>query len=83
MPQPIPATNTSIDVGVLGKILAQANKDFVAALATQGTIKTSPLKLHPFSGSHLKENVSFEQWTYEVRIALKTHTEGSRREAMI
>ena len=83
MPQPIPAHNTSFDVAELGKTLAQANKDFVAALATQGMIKTSPLKLHPFSGSHLKEDVSFEQWAYEVRLALKTHTEGSVREAMI
>ena len=55
----------------------------MATLATQGMIKTSPLNLHPFSGSHLKEDVSFEQWAYEVRLALKTHTEGSVREAMI
>lgn len=82
-PQPIPPQNTSFDVEELGKTLAKANKDFVAALATQGMIKTSPLKLHPFSGSHLKEDVSFEQWAYEVRLALKTHTEGSVREAMI
>lgn len=82
-PQPIPPQNTSFDVEELGKTLAKANKEFVAALATQGMIKTSPLKLHPFSGSHLKEDVSFEQWAYEVRLALKTHTEGSVREAMI
>ena len=83
MPQPIPAHNASFDVAELGKTLAKANKDFVAALATQGMIKTSRLKLHPFSGSHLKEDVSFEQWAYEVRLALKTHTEGSVREAII
>ena len=82
-PQPIPPRNTSFDVEELGKTLAKANKDFVAALATQGMIKTSPLKLHPFSGSHLKEDVSFEQWSYEVRLAIKTHTELSVREAMI
>ena len=82
-PQPIPPQNTSFDVEELGKILAKANKEFVAALATQGMIKTSPLKLHPLSGGHLKEDVSFEQWAYEVRLALKTHTEGSVREAMI
>ena len=82
-PQPIPQENTSFDVEELGKTLAKANKEFVTALATQGMIKTSPLKLHPFSGSHLKEDVSFEQWAYEVRLALKTHTEGSVREAMI
>ena len=82
-PQLISPQNTSFDVEELGKTLAKANKDFVAALATQGMIKTSPLKLHQFSGSHLKEDVSFGQWAYEVRLALKTHTEGSVREDMI
>ena len=39
--------------------------------------------LHPFSGENHKEDVTFEQWNYEVRQYLNTHTEESVKEAMI
>ena len=67
----------------MGEAIAKSNQDFLTALTSRGIIKSSPPKLHPFSGENHKEDVTFEQWNYEVRQYLKTHTEESVKEAMI
>ena len=79
---PIPG-ESFVDTEKLGGAIAKSNQDFLTALTSRGIVKSSPSKLHPFSGENHKENVTFEQWNYEVRQYLKTHTEESVKEAMI
>ena len=50
---------------------------------TKGLLKTTPPKLHPFSGEQLREDVPYEQWEYEVKKALQSHTEKSVCEATV
>ena len=79
---PIPG-ESFVDTEKLGEAIAKSNQDFLTALTSRGIVKSSPPKLHPFSGENHKEDVTFEQWNYEVRQYLKTHTEESVKEAMI
>ena len=79
---PIPG-ESFVDTEKLGQAIAKSNQDFLTALTSRGIVKSSPPKLHPFSGENHKEDVTFEQWNYEVRQYLKTHTEESVKEAMI
>ena len=72
-----------MDTEKLGKAIAKSNQDFLTALTSRGIVKSSPPKLHPFSGENHKEDVTFKQWNYEVRQYLKTHIEESVKEAMI
>ena len=82
--EPIPAPErSSIDHEELGKTLAKCNQDFLAEIMTKGLLKTTPPKLHPFSGEQLREDVPYEQWEYEVKKALQSHTEKSVCEAMV
>lgn len=80
--EPEPQEKSSIDSEELGRALAKANQEFLVSLTQKGVIKTTPPRLHPFSGENLKDDVSFEQWAFEIRQCLKTHTEGSVKEAM-
>ena len=83
-PEPIPTPEKSvIDHEELGKTLAKCNQDFLAEIMTKGLLKTTPPKLHPFSGEQLREDVPYEQWEYEVKKALQSHTEKSVCEAMV
>ena len=50
---------------------------------TKGLLQNTPPKLHPFSGEQLREDVPYEQWGYEVKKALQSHTEKSVYEAMV
>ena len=79
---PIPG-ESFVDTEKLGEAIAKSNQDFLTALTSRGIVKSSPPKLHPFSGENHKEDVTFEQWNYEVRQYLKTHTEESVKGAMI
>ena len=82
--EPIPAPERStIDHEELGKTLAKCNQDCLAEIITIGLLKTTPPKLHPFSGEQLREDVPYEQWEYEVKKALQSHTEKSVYEAMV
>lgn len=82
--EPIPTPERStIDHEELGKTLAKCNQDFLAEIMTKGLLKTTPPKLHPFSGEQLREDVPYEQWEYEVKKALQSHTEKSVCEAMV
>ena len=82
--EPIPAPERStIDHEELGKTLAKCNQDFLAEIMTKGLLKTTPPKLHPFSGEQLREDVPYEQCEYEVKKALQSHTEKSVCEAMV
>ena len=71
---PTPERST-IDHEELGKTLAKCNQDFLAEIMTKGLLKNTPPKLHPFSGEQLREDVPYEQWEYEVKKALQSHTE--------
>ena len=64
--EPVPERST-IDHKELGKTLAKCNQDFLAEIMTKGLLKTTPPKLHPFSGEQLREDVPYEQWEYEVK----------------
>ena len=55
--------------------LARCNQDFLAEIMTKGLLKTTPPKLHPFSGEQLRGDVPYEQLEYEVKKALQSHTE--------
>ena len=79
---PIPG-ESFVDTEKLREAIAKSNQDFLTALTSKGIVKSSPPKLHPFSGEKHKEDVTFEQWNYEVRQYLKTHTEESVKKAMI
>ena len=79
---PTPERST-IDHEELGKTLAKCNQDFLAEIMTKGLLKNTPPKLHPFSGEQLREDVPYEQWEYEVKKALQSHTEKSVCEAMV
>ena len=80
---PTPTEKSIIDHEELGKTLARCNQDFLAEIMTKGLLKTTPPKLHPFSGEQLREDVPYEQWEYEVKKALQSHTEKSVCEAMV
>ena len=82
-PTPTPTEKSIIDHEELGKTLARCNQDFLAEIMTKGLLKTTPPKLHPFSGEQLREDVPYEQWEYEVKKALQSHTEKSVCEAMV
>ena len=82
-PTPTPTGQSIIDHEELGKTLARCNQDFLAEIMTKGLLKTTPPKLHPFSGEQLREDVPYEQWEYEVKKALQSHTEKSVCEAMV
>ena len=79
---PVPG-ESFVDTEKLGEVIAKSNQQFLTSLTSRGIVKSSPPKLHPFSGDKHKEDVTFEQWSYEVRQYLKTHTENSVKEAMI
>ena len=79
---PLPG-ESFVDTEKLGEAIAKSNQQFLTSLTAKGIVKSSPPKLHPFSGEKHKEDVTFEQWSYEVRQYLKTHTEDSVKEAMI
>ena len=84
IPGSIPVPGESfVDTEKLGEAIAKSNQDFLTALTSRWIVKSSPPKLHPFSDEKHKEDVTFEQWSYEVRQYLKTHTEESVKEAMI
>ena len=82
-PTPTPTEKFIIDHEELGKTLARCNQDFLAAIMTKGLLKSTPPKLHPFSGEQLREDVPYEQWEYEVKKALQSHTEKSVCEALV
>ena len=69
---PIPG-ESFVDTEKLGEAIAKSNQDFLTALTSRGIVKSSPPKLHPFSGKSHKEDVTFEQWNYEVRLLKNTH----------
>ena len=74
-PEPTFSSEKSIiDHEELGKTLAKCNQEFLADIMTKGLLKTTPPKLHPFSGEQLREDVPYEQWEFEVKKALQSHT---------
>ena len=83
-PEPTFSSEKSIiDHEELGKTLAKCNQEFLADIMTKGLLKTTPPKLHPFSGEQLREDVPYEQWEFEVKKALQSHTEKSVCKAMV
>ena len=73
-PTPTPTEKSIIDHEELGKTLARCNQDFLAEIMTKGLLKTT---------EQLREDVPYEQWEYEVKKALQSHTEKSICEAMV
>ena len=55
---PIPG-ESFVDTEKLGEAIAKSNQDFVTAPTSKGIVKSSPPKLHPFSGEKYKEDVTF------------------------
>ena len=51
-------------------------------LLTEGTLRTNTPKLSAFSGQRAKGEVSFEQWSYELKTLRKTYSNSALREGI-
>ena len=43
-----------VDTEKLGEAIAKSNQEFLTSLTSKGIVKSSPPKLHPFSGENIK-----------------------------